>query len=77
MYTFQRKLTIKQKNFDVWFGLNSKRSPSGNIFSIYLYSDSPKSKLSEGSLLKGGFKCKEDAISYGMDYVKELYKNQF
>lgn len=76
MYTFQRKLTIKKENFDVWFGLSSKRNPHGNVFSIYLYSDNPKNKLSEASLLKGGFLSKEEAITYGMDYVKNLYKDR-
>jgi len=76
MYTFQRKITIKSKYYDVWFGLNSKKGPFGNTFSIYLYSDDPKSKMSSSTLIKGGFKVKDEAIAYGMGYVKDLYKNR-
>lgn len=76
MYTFQRKITIKSENYDVWFGLNSKRSPVGNVFSIYIYSDNPRSKFSEASLIKGGFRSKDEAVVYGMTYVKDLYKNK-
>jgi len=76
MYTFQRKITIRDNHFDVWFGLNSKRSPAGNVFSIYLYSDDPKSKMSSATLIKGGFASKDDAIIFGMKYVRDLYKNR-
>jgi len=76
MYTFQRKITIKSDNYDVWFGLNSKRSPVGNVFSIYIYSDNPRSKFSEASLIKGGFRSKDEAVVYGMSYVKDLYQNK-
>jgi hypothetical protein len=60
----------------VWFGLNSKRSPVGNVFSIYIYSDNPRSKFSEASLIKGGFRSKDEAVVYGMSYVKDLYQNK-
>lgn len=76
MYTFQRKITIKNKHFDVWFGLISKRNPVGNVFAIHLYSDDPKSRMSSSSLIKGGFLSKDEAISYGMKYVKDLYKDR-
>lgn len=76
MYTFQRRITIKAKHFDVWFGLNSKKAPYGTTFSVYLYSDDPKSKMSNSTLIKGGFKVKDEAIAFGMTYVKDLYKDR-
>lgn len=71
MYTVKRRIKIKDKNMDVWFGLVSKRK--GRYY-VYLFTDNPDNPHNHAELILSDMPDKEEAVKAGIRYAKNLFK---
>lgn len=73
MEFIRKNIFIKDEKFVIFFGIKAKCTPKGPSISLYLCSGKPGSKMSTSDFIKGGFPSKQEALRYGVSFVKETY----
>ncbi|MCH4895376.1 hypothetical protein E0494_01465 [Marinilabiliaceae bacterium JC040] len=73
MQFIRKNIFIRDEKFVVFFGIKTKGTPKGPSISLYLCSGRPGDKMSTSDFIKGGFASKQEALRYGVSFVKETY----
>ena len=74
MIKFKRQIYVKEKKYETWFGLDIKKNSGRPNVSIYYYTGDPDDKLTVSNLIKANFKSKEEAVKFGVTFMKQMYR---
>lgn len=75
MIKFKRHIKVNEQVYETWFGMEIKKKGNKPNVSIYYYTDDPNEELSVNQLIKSNFTSKDEAIRYGIKYMRQMYQD--
>ncbi len=75
MIKFKRHIKVDEQVFETWFGMDIKKKGNRPNVSIYYYTDDPNSETSVLEMIKGNFTSKDEAVRYGVRFMRSMYKD--
>lgn len=74
MIKYKRHIKVADQEFLTWFGLEIKKKGNRPSVDLYYYTDDPSEELSIHQLVKNNFTSKQEALQYGIKYMRTMYQ---
>lgn len=74
MIVLKRSVKVKDKEHHFWLGISPNKGGRITTFNVHYYPADPDTMPSVPILIKNKFPSMDEAIEYGKDYMKNLYK---
>ena len=75
MIKIVRHIKVGDQEFVTWFGMEIKKKGNRPNIDIFYYTDDPSEELSMHQLIKSNFQSKQEAMQFGIKYMRNMYKD--
>ena len=75
MIILKRSVKLNDKEHHFWLGVSQNKGGRIVTFNVHYYPADPDTMPSPPILIKNKFPSMDEAIEYGKDYMKNLYRN--
>ncbi len=75
MIKILRHIKVGDQEFVTWFGMEIKKKGNRPNIDIFYYTGDPVDELSMHQLIKSNFQSKQEAMQFGIKYMRSLYQD--
>ncbi|MFA9372137.1 MAG: hypothetical protein ACERIH_10550 [Labilibaculum antarcticum] len=75
MIKILRHIKVGDQEFVTWFGMEIKKKGNRPNIDIFYYTGDPSDELSMHQLIKSKFQSKQEAMQFGIKYMRSLYQD--
>ncbi|MBI9059558.1 MAG: hypothetical protein JEZ01_17475 [Labilibaculum sp.] len=74
MIKILRHIKVGDQEFVTWFGMEIKKKGNRPNIDIFYYTSDPSEELSVHQLIKSNFQSKQEAMQFGIKYMRSMYQ---